>query len=391
MSVLAPAPARPIATTPAEIATEPATTVAVIVWVASAVMVSAPSASMAVPVADAVICAGVAVVASSAQPIRLRARDAPIARPAPTKPAPRAAETAPTVAVMVASSVAEIVTALLLDSEPPDAEATVAVRMTLATSAPAPLTPAPTSPPPTASDAAAAIAVIVAELSAVMVMPVTSSGSFGSSGCVAVTAVFCSWAETSLEIVLRAMVALTAMDTPTRPMPAARLAEPAIAMIAEWSAARSPTLAAVTVAAVTVAAEVAEMNAWTSEAIVFSAQTPAPLRPTPATAPAPIAADIATTRAAIVWPPTASRVSAPEAVTEVFRRKAPTSGSASASLTAVPMVLRATETPIEAPTPALVTATPMAAEAAAMTATTEEVEVASRSILAARVTVLASR
>ena len=386
MSVLAPAPARPIATTPAEIATEPATTVAAIVWVASAVMVSAPSASMAVPVADAVICAGVAVVASSAQPIRLRARDAPIARPAPTKPAPRAAETAPTVAVMVASSVAEIVTALLLDSEPPDAEATVAVRMTLATSAPAPLTPAPTSPPPTASDAAAAIAVIVAELSAVMVMPVTSSGSFGSSGCVAVTAVFCTWAETSLEIVLRAMVALTAMATPTRPMPAARLAEPAIAMIAEWAAARSPTLAAVTVAA-----EVAEMNAWTSEAIVFSAQTPAPLRPTPATAPAPIAADIATTRAAIVWPPTASRVSAPEAVTEVFRRKAPTSGSASASLTAVPMVLRATETPIEAPTPALVTATPMAAEAAAMTATTEEVEVASRSILAARVTVLASR
>ena len=161
LSVLAPAPARPIATTPAEIATEPATTVAAIVWVASAVMVSAPSASMAVPVADAVICAGVAVVASSAQPIRLRARDAPIARPAPTKPAPRAAETAPTVAVMVASSVAEIVTALLLDSEPPDAEATVAVRMTLATSAPAPLTPAPTSPPPTASDAAAMAHMIV--------------------------------------------------------------------------------------------------------------------------------------------------------------------------------------------------------------------------------------
>ncbi len=44
-----PAPARPIATTPAEIATEPATTVAVIVCVASASMVSAPLAWMAVP------------------------------------------------------------------------------------------------------------------------------------------------------------------------------------------------------------------------------------------------------------------------------------------------------------------------------------------------------
>ncbi len=75
-------------------------------------------------------------------------------------------------AVIAEVLVAEIEMAPSLVSVPPLAYAVTEVRITLAASAPAPLTPTPTSPPPTASEAAAAMALMRASSVAEIAMPV---------------------------------------------------------------------------------------------------------------------------------------------------------------------------------------------------------------------------
>ncbi len=117
-------------------------------------------------------------------------------------------------------------------------------------------------------------------------------------------------------MVLRASVALTAIAAPTKPMPAARLADPARAAMTEASRAVSAT----PVARTRFTVPSPSMKARTVELIVFSDHTPAALKPMPAPAPAPTAAARAVTSAPITWPAVASMVSGPEAETEVSCR-----------------------------------------------------------------------
>jgi hypothetical protein len=85
--------------------------------------------------------------------------------------------------------------------------------------------------------------------------------------------------------------------------------------------------------------------------------------PTPATPPKPTAADPAITTELMVWLDKEVRLRSPSAMTLVLSRNASTWTGVSVPSGVQPMKLRATETPIEAPTPAT-PPPPIASEAA---------------------------
>ena len=108
--VLAPAPAAPMPTAPIEMAAAADSTWAVIVWVPSAVMLSAPSASSVESLMYASTSLAFALP-SVLKPIRFSAVATPMARPTAATPAPSETATPPTVALMVDVSSAVTTTA----------------------------------------------------------------------------------------------------------------------------------------------------------------------------------------------------------------------------------------------------------------------------------------
>ena len=96
----------------------------------------------------------------------------------------------------------------------------------------------------------------------------------------------------------------------------------------------------------------------------FSENTPEPLAPTPTVPAAPTATEPDTTSELMVWSASETSDRSPPAVTGEFSSSAHTfSGVASKSPGSQPMKLRATATPMEAPTPTALPA-PTAAEMA---------------------------
>ena len=136
------------------------------------------------------------------------------------------------------------------------------------------------------------------------------------------------------------------------PKAAAIVAAPAIESIADSSSAESVTLPAVMPAAPAPLASSPSMKALMSVAILLVAETPAPLRPTPAVPPAAIAAEPARTTASILARLSAVIPRLPAVTMLEFRANAWTSAGEGLPSRSQPIMFSAIETPIEAPTPA---------------------------------------
>ncbi len=162
-----PAPAMPAPGLPPATAIDAATTVESIVAWSVALTVSAPCASTLVFERYARTSAA-CFVSSSLKPMRFCASEAPIATPTVEPPATLAATI---VAVTCESSVAVTDTAPALSTSESAMNAFVDVRITFVASAPAPDSAMPVWPKLAASEAATAVAVIVASSVAASVTP----------------------------------------------------------------------------------------------------------------------------------------------------------------------------------------------------------------------------
>ena len=314
--VLTPAPLAPTPPVPpAAMATDPASTVASMVWLEVAVRPRLPVAATLELLMYACTSAG-ALVPSSCEPMRLRASATPIEAPTPAVPPIATAKDAlTTVALILAVLVAAIVTFPALLRALPSTCALVLVRMTLPASAPAPLTATPLVPPnPAAIEAAAATALMVADSLAVSWMAPTVVVTPKSVVVPVTPSALAIYACTSLVMVLRAIATPTDTATPVvPPREAASDAAPALVLMIEVSFAVSVTRSAET--PVGAALRSPSMYAFTSTPILFSANTPEPLRPSPVVPAAATAAEPASTMELIFWLASAVWVRSPPACT----------------------------------------------------------------------------
>ena len=220
----------------------------------------------------------------------------------------------------------------------------------------------PVWPAASAIDAAAARTRIVeSELASTSTVPRASSSAP------------CRLASTTPSMMLRDSETPIDTATPVWPKAAAIVAAPAKALISEVSVARAEaSCTTMREGRAPTVAEAVSTPDCTRTPIWFSAHTPEPLTATPVW-PAAIAAEPATTKASMVWRVVADRSRSPLAVMSLSTTRARTveiASSATLPKPSWPIRLRATDTPIEAPTavcPAAI-ATDSAATRAAITA-----------------------
>ena len=250
--------------------------------------------------------------------------------------------------------------------------------------APAPLMPTPVAPPmPAATEAASEKTLMSASEVALTVTPAA-----------VLTSAPASSARTTPSITLRAR------DTPSdsaapvdAPMPAAIEAAPANAVMLDALEASAATALALMTLARVPAANAVRVPACTRTPIWFSAQTPEALTPTPVPPPRPTATEPETTSASMVWLASALKTTSPSVsirVSSATARTVAIASSPTAPKPSWPIRLRATEMPMDAPTPVDEPA-PTAADSEAMVAEIRDWLTALRSMFSVALTSLKRR